>query len=111
MANHKLPPWLQPKPQHRAVKVGVTWYTDDEWGRVKAAASDSERFEETYAEWLAMAEESTKNMLSSGIVTERIFITASELLAWCLAHDKTNNAAARAEFVSLVQRQRHEPDA
>ena len=38
MATHKLPPWLQPKPQHRAVKVGVTWYTDDEWGKVKAAA-------------------------------------------------------------------------
>ena len=111
MAKHKLPPWLQPKPQHRAVKVGVTWYTEDEWHLVRTAATDAERFEETYAEWVAMAEESTKNMLAAGIVTERVPITASELLAWCIAHGKQNNASARAQFVSHVQSQRHERDA
>ena len=111
MAKHKLPPWLQPKPQHRAVKVGVTWYTEDEWQLVRAAATDAERFEGTYAEWVAMAEESTKNMLAAGIVTERVPITASELLAWCIAHGKQNNASARAQFVSHVQSQRHERDA
>ena len=111
MAKHKLPPWLQPKPQHRAVKVGVTWYTESEWHLVRAAATDAERFEETYADWVAMAEESTKNMLAAGVVAERVPITASELLAWCIAHGKQNNAGARAQFVSHLQSQRHERDA
>jgi hypothetical protein len=111
MAKHKLPSWLQPKPQHRAVKVGVTWYTEEEWALVKAAATDAERFEETYADWVAMAEESTQDLLAEGVVTERVLITASELLAWCLAHGKENNASARAEFVSQAQSRRHERDA
>ena len=111
MAKHKLPPWLEPKPQSRAVKIGVTWYTEDQWRLVKAAATDADRFEETYADWVAMAEESTKDMLAAGIVTERVPINASELLAWCLALGKQNNAAARAQFVSQVQARSDERDA
>jgi len=111
MAKHKLPPWLRPKLQRRAVKVGVTWYTEDQWRLIRAASTDAERFEETYAEWVAMLEETTKNMLAAGIVTERIPVIASELLAWCLAHGKENNAAARSQFVSEQLSRRHERDA
>ncbi len=110
MAKHKLPPWLRPKTQ-RQVVVGVTWYTEDEWHLVKGAADDPERFEQTYADWLAMAEESSKSMLAAGIVARPITIVASELLAWCLAHGKPNNATSRAEYVSHVQAERHERDA
>jgi hypothetical protein len=110
MGKHKLPPWLQPK-QRRQVKVGVTWYSEDQWLLVKAAAVDPERFEETYAEWVAMAEESLKNMLAAGIVAERAPIVASDLLAWCLAHGKENSAASRAQYVSYVQSRREERDA
>jgi hypothetical protein len=108
MAKHKLPPWLRPKAPQRAVQVGVTWYTEDQWHLVKAAATDPERFEDTYADWVAMAEEATKDMLGVGIVTERVPIMASDLLAWCLAHGKQNDASARAEFVSQLQSQRSE---
>jgi hypothetical protein len=111
MAKHKLPPWLRPKPRPRSVNVGVTWYTEDQWHLVRAASTDAERFEETYADWIAMAEESTTNMLAVGIVAERVPVVAVELLAWCLAHGKENNAAARSEFVSQVLSRRHERDA
>ncbi|MBA3714369.1 MAG: hypothetical protein H0W76_18230 [Pyrinomonadaceae bacterium] len=111
MPKHKLPPWLQPKPKQRTVKIGVTWYAEDQWSLVKAAAADPERFEETYADWVAMAEESMTNMLTAGIVTDRVPIVASELLAWCLVHGKENNAAARAEYVSQSQFRAHERDA
>jgi hypothetical protein len=50
-------------------------------------------------------------MLASGIVTERVPVIASDLLAWCLAHGKENNAAARAQFVSERLSRRHERDA
>ena len=111
MATHKLPPWLKPKTPRRAVIVGVAWYTEDQWQLVKAAATDSERFEDTYADWVAMAEDSFKNMLTAGIVTKRVPVVASELFAWCLAHGKENNAAARAQFVSHVQASHDERDA
>jgi hypothetical protein len=111
MAKHKLAPWLRPKPQSQPVGVGVAWYTEDQWHLVKAASTDSERFEETYAEWLAMAEKSTKDMLAAGIVTERVPLVASELLAWCVAHGKANNAATRSAFVSQVMARRDQRDA
>ena len=102
MAKRKRPPWQRPKQQTRQVQIGVTWYTADQWRLVKAASADADRFEETYEDWVAMAEEATKNMLSTGIITERVYVIASELLAWCLAHGKANDAASRSEFVSQV---------
>lgn len=108
MPKHKLPPWLRPKPVTPMVRVGVAWYTEDQWPLVKASATDAERFEDTYADWVAMAEDSIRRMRASGIVAERVPIIASELLAWCLAHGKVNDASARAKFVSEVQSRRHD---
>jgi len=100
MPKHKLPPWLRPKIAPRQVEVDVGWYTEAEWALVKAAATDSERFEATYDEWVRMAEESLVKFLAAGIVAKKAYINANELLAWCLAHGKQNDAAARAQFVS-----------
>ena len=60
------------------MRIGVTWYTEQEWRLVRDAASDAERLEASYAEWVAMAEEATKDMLAAGIVTERVSINASQ---------------------------------
>lgn len=93
------------------VQVGVTWYAEDQWQLVKASATDPERFEDTYADWVAMAEDSIRRMRAAGIAAERVPIIASELLAWCLAHGKVNDASARAKFVSEVQPWRDDGDA
>jgi hypothetical protein len=111
MPKHKFPLSLRPRQEQRSLKIGVSWYSEDQWQLIKASATDAERFEETYADWVAMAEESMKNMLAAGIVAERVPVIASELLAWCLAHGKKNNASARAEFVSQLQSRRQERDA
>jgi hypothetical protein len=103
----KLPPWLRPKNPAPSLLVGVGWYTEEEWAKVKAAAVDAERFESTYAEWVQMAEEALVDLLATGIVGEKSYVTAEKLLAWCLAHNKPNNGAARAEFVSEQERLGH----
>jgi len=35
------------------------------------------------------------------VKAEPFMVDADALLAWCLAHGRANNAAARAEFVSM----------
>jgi hypothetical protein len=107
----QLPPWLQPKTPTASLAVGVGWYTEADWTKVKAAAVDAERFEATYAEWVKMAEESLANLRATGIVAEKSFVNAGELLGWCLAHNKRNDGAARAEFVSEQKRRAHEDGA
>lgn len=89
------------------VQIGVAWYTEQDWAKVRAAAVDSERFESSYSEWVAMAEHALAEMLARGVVAERCYINSDALLAWCLAHGRRNDAASRAAFVSEVQRQSH----
>jgi len=80
--------------------VGVVWYSADQWDLVKASAADPETFEDSFQEWLAVAEAALKDLLAVGIVGKPYLIHADELPAWCLAQGKPNNAASRAEFVA-----------
>lgn len=87
------------------------WYSESEWALVKASATDPERFEATYDDWARMAEETLPNFLAAGIVAKKEYINANELLAWCLARGKQNDASARAEFVSEKSSKRNAPGA
>ena len=98
--SQNLPPWLKPKKLPARLKLGVAWYSHDHWKLVKEASVDQDRFEASYAEWVEMAERALKDFAAAGLEVEKSYIHADELLAWCIAHDKTNDAAARAEFVA-----------
>jgi hypothetical protein len=91
---------LRAKKKAQSTVVGVTWYTEENWSKVKAAATDPERFEETYAEWSVMAGEAVAELQTTGVNAVKVLVIHNEFLPWCLAHNKLNNAASRAEFVS-----------
>jgi hypothetical protein len=93
--------------QHGPVAVG--WYAPEEWARVKAAAADPEVFENSYQEWEAMATDALSDLLKAGVTPVKVFVSADELLPWCLAHGKPVRATARAEFV--LEKARGGPDA
>ena len=102
---------LRAKNKARMPVVGVTWYTADNWARVKAAATDPDRFEATYADWHAMAVDALAGIRATGINATPFNVVADRLLAWCLMHNKPNHAASRAEFVSEMLRTQSEPSA
>ena len=102
---------LRAKKRNRSTVVGVTWYTEENWSKVRAAATDPDRFEETYAEWSAMAVEAVADLKKTGVNAVKVLIVPNELLPWCLAHNMSNNAASRAEFVSEKLRSQSEADA
>jgi len=109
MSKPRTPRRFKSRTQPQASQVfGVAWYTESEWSRVKATAADSEVFEPSFKEWVAMAEEALTEMQRSGIFPEKVLINSNELLAWCLLHNKENNAPARAEFVSEQLRAKSE---
>lgn len=109
--NRKLPPWLRSKEAKSVTTVGVAWYTEEQWAKVKQNSVDSDRFEDSYDEWVAMAEKARGDMLAVGIVTEKFFISADRLQAWCIAHGKRNDASARSEYVSEALSRGHAGDA
>lgn len=88
-----------------SVVVGVSWYSEENWVKVRAYATDAERFEASFADWLAVARESLARIRKSGINAMPFEIVAEDLQAWCLANGKPNNSSSRAEFIAERLRQ------
>ena len=91
---------LKAKKRGQTLVIGVTWYTEETWGQVKATASDPELFEESFLEWKAMAVSTRRELQRSGVFTLECQMEPPEFFAWCALKKQENNAAARAEFVS-----------
>ena len=90
------------KRQHDLI-VGVVWYTASEWASTKANATDQERFEDTYEEWLQVAESAFKEFKARGLNVRRSFVNSETLLAWCIAKGKQNNTASRSEYIASLE--------
>lgn len=91
---------LKAKNRTQAMIIGVTWYTEDTWARVKATATDPECFEESFEKWKAMAIKAQREFLRSGVRAIECQVVPEELAAWCAETGQENNATSRAEFVS-----------
>ncbi len=94
------------KGQRGHMLVGVAWYTEEQWARVKARAADPELFEATYSDWMKMAEDALEEVRRAVGNPVKVNVDADELAAWCLVQGKQNNSSARAEFASYKLRQR-----
>jgi hypothetical protein len=101
--NRNQPSHTQPK--KTTANAGVVWYTEENWGQIKALATDPERFEATYAEWHEIVTVAIANLQKAGVNAVKCFVSPDELMAWCLLCGKPNNAASRAEFVSQKMNQ------
>lgn len=100
----KKPPLLErlraKKGSGQAVVVGVCWYTEAGWARVKQTATDPERFEATYEEWRTMAEKSLPELMQVGISAIKVTIDPDEFAAWRRKYRRKNSSRARAAYVS-----------
>ena len=91
------------------MKVGVAWYRESEWERLRQLAADPEEIEETYAEWMKVYEDGIRLLAITGLVPERVEIDVEELQAWCSANKRRLDGEARAEFTSELLGRRSEP--
>ena len=100
----KKPPLLQrlrqKKHDRKRIVTGVCWYTESQWFRLKETATDPERFEATFDEWSAMAEDSLLKLRKAGIIAVKVLIDPDEFSAWCKQKSKPNDASARAHYVA-----------
>jgi hypothetical protein len=92
---------LRAKKRNKALIIGITWYTEATWAQVKATATDPECFENSFPEWKAMAVSTLREILRTGVQAVECQIDPQEFLSWCSQTNQENNAAARAEFVSV----------
>jgi hypothetical protein len=80
--------------------AGVPWYTAETWAEMKAFALDAERFENSFAEWEAMAEETLTNLGKRGLHLVKIPMVPDVFRHWLEEHHEENNASARAAYAA-----------
>ena len=103
---------LRAKKKTQSTVVGVTWYTEENWNKVKAAATDPERFEETYAEWSAMAHEAVADLKKTGVNAVKVLIISNEALLkfeWVEIARSRNDRAKRLGKKRAVKRRADHP--
>jgi hypothetical protein len=83
------------------VAIGVAWYSEQDWTRLRLVCADPEEMDDSYAEWRAAAEKAIDDLRRQGGQTvERIDIDIDEFLHWCRLHGRRTDKAARAEFAT-----------
>jgi len=90
------------------VRVGVAWYTREQWVVVRAVATDPDNLEGTYEDWVIMAERTIQELARTGMVLEKVAIDGQALLAWCQREGRPVDAEARAAFAAELLGQREE---
>ena len=80
--------------------VGVAWYREADWTRIKELFPDADQLHDSYAEWLKFAEESMKRLARTGLTVEPVVIDIDDFLGWCLIHSRARDAKARTEYVT-----------
>ena len=89
-------------------RIGVAWYRREQWERLLEISSDREELEDTYDEWLAMAERRMKELARHGYMLRKVDIDVEELVSWCNSQNRPVDGTARTEFVILKLREQDE---
>lgn len=69
-------------------------------------AADTEVLEETYNQWLALANDAMTRLEPDGIKAQSIDIDVDELVRWCAEQRRPIDQASRAAFTSFKLRQK-----
>jgi hypothetical protein len=93
------------------MRVGVAWYSEAEWMKLRQVAPDPEGLEPTYPEWVAMFEDGLRKLAEAGVAAERVEITVGALQTWCAQHGRALDSSARSALAAELLRQRYEPRA
>ena len=63
-------------------------------------ASDREKLDGSYGEWLAGAQKALLEMALAGVSAKRVDVDVNALLRWCQAEGRPVDSAARTAFVA-----------
>lgn len=95
------------KARNQHSNIGIVWYTETEWKKMKEISSDSERLENSFEEWEKMSEKVLRDMKATGLIGEKVFINTNEFSIWCKIHSLPVDASSRSRYVSEILSKRN----
>lgn len=87
--------------------VGIAWYSQHEWDRIRDQVADSETFDYPYEEWLANAQKIISQLQQAGTRAYRVSFSIDDFLSWCQAQGKQPNSEARSEYTVAETKRIH----
>ena len=92
------------RPSSGTTRLGLAWYTEQEWRRLKELAHDREALDDSYEEWLRTAEETLEKLRSRGVVVEKVALRVADAAEWCARERRPVTSAERAAYAGELLR-------
>jgi hypothetical protein len=89
------------------VVIGLPWYREEDWTRLKAVFIDGDKLHDTFREWLREAGKLERKLQNEGHLVERIPIDPEDFRSWCIIRGRGTDANARVEFAMESVRLKH----
>jgi hypothetical protein len=96
----------KPKVARQELVIGVAWYRPEQWQRVRNISTDAADLEDTYDEWLRVAEEKLAELKAAGFRVEKVDVHSENLIFWCNEQGLEVNAQARSRYAVEKLRER-----
>ena len=97
----------EPNESKQKLVVGFAWYRPAQWQRVRDISSDADDLEDTYEEWLRLAEQKLAELRAAGLSVEKVDVDSERLILWCNEHGLEMNAQARSSYAADMLREMH----
>src|SRR6266496_921897 len=91
-------------PQKEMV-IGFAWYRPSQWQRLRDISSDAHELEDTYEEWLQIAEQQVTEMEPRVARVEKIDVDIECLVLWCNELGVDLDAEARSRYAVEILRE------
>jgi len=87
------------------IVAGIAWFRADQWQLLRSLSADVDELEETYEEWVAIAEKAIEDLARQGVFARKVDVDVNELQRWCSAQKRPLDSSARAQYAAA-----HLPD-
>ena len=96
-------------PLKRIVKtrVGIAWFTPDQWQILLDISADRDDLEATYAEWERDSKKALRQLRQGGLNVIKVPVEIDELLDWCQSRNIPVNANARSQYAAYKLQQQN----
>lgn len=91
---------IQKRRQH-PLRLGIAWYTSEQFARLKVVAADADSMDDTYEDWLINATTNLQKFQEEGFDIVKVPFDVDEWVAWCKKNEKPLTGASRSQFTSM----------
>ncbi len=82
------------------IVVGLAWYAEGQWARLKELAADADKLEDSFDEWRLHATRLEADLKKKGVACERVCVDVDAMAAWCRGRGMRFDGEARADYVA-----------